>query len=361
MSKTKNNFRGNVINTAEKREQAKSAFSYLNLPKGVKAFSVKEGTRKVTFDIIPYVVTDSRHPDNLINPNIAKVGDLWYKRPFKIHRNIGGEDETVICPKSFGKPCPVCEFQKKQFSDKKADPKSDEMKALYAKPRSLYPVIPIDAEDFDDEVCIWDMSEYLFEDILIEELRDDPDNEIFPSLEEGKSLEVTFKWETLGKNTYPKARKVKFVDREPYGEEILDKVPSLDEIFKVLSYKELESKFNGMDLEDEAGGLRDIDEDEEPPVERKSRRKVREEEPEKEVEKPSRRSRRKEVEPEEEEETLKRAPRSKPVQDKEEDVLGKKNPCPHGFVYGVDNDAHDECYNCDAFDDCYDRNREMKK
>ena len=39
----------------------------------------------------------------------------------------------------------------------------------------------------------------------------------------------------------------------------------------------------------------------------------------------------------------------------------KENPCPHDFVYGVDNDAHDECYDCDVFDDCYDKNRELKK
>ena len=360
MSRTKNNFRGNVINTAEKREQARSSFGYLNLPKGVKSFSVAEGTRKVTLDIIPYVVTDPKHPDNLINPNVAQVGDLWYKRPVKIHRSVGADNESIICPKSIGKSCPICDYQKKRFADG-ADSKSDEMKELYAKSRSIYAIIPQGVEEYEDEViCVWDMSEFLFENILIEELRDDPDSEIFPSLEEGKSLEVTFKWEEFGKNKYPKARKIEFVDRDPYDESILDEVPNLDTIFKVLSYKEIEAKFFETDLEETGGELKDIEVDE-PPVERKSRRKVKEEEPEKEVEKPARKSRRKEPEAEvEKEEPPRRRERSRPA--KEEDApKDATNKCPHGHVYGTDNDVHDACYDCEAFDDCYDENRAMKK
>ena len=356
MSRTKNNFRGNVLDTAEKREKARSNFGYLNLPKGIKTFSVKEGTRKVTFDIIPYVVTDKKHPDNLINSNVAKEGDLWYKRPIKIHRNVGADNESVICPKSVGKPCPICEHQKKRFNDG-AD--KEETKELYAKSRSLYAVIPIDVEDFDDEVCVWDMSNFCLEDVLIEELKDDPDNEIFPSLEEGKTLEVTFKWETFGKNTYPKARKIKFLDREPYGDEILDEVPNLDEVLKVLTYKEIENKFFELEEEEQGGTLKDVDDNE----------------PEEEVkERPSRRKRteKKEEEPEKEEEKPKRTPRSrerKTEEKKEEPVTSRRkrsentpeNKCPHGHVYGTDNDEHDECYECDVFDDCYDANRAMKK
>jgi len=97
--KKRGDFRGKTNKDAKRN--GKKSFGYLNLPKGVNMLAVEpEGSIK--FDIIPYEITDKRHPDKSIKEGIAIEGDLWYKRPFKIHRNVGaGDGETVVCPTSF--------------------------------------------------------------------------------------------------------------------------------------------------------------------------------------------------------------------------------------------------------------------
>jgi hypothetical protein len=393
MKRTKSNFRGNVINTAEKHEKARSSFGYLNLPKGIKAFMIKDGVRKVQLDIMPYIVSDPRHPDNLVNPNVANVGDLWYKRPTKIHRNVGAENETCICPKSVGKPCPICEYQKELFDRDKDDDRENAIE-LYSKDRDLYVVIPLDSDDHEEIPYVWDMAQSLFEDVLIDTLREskNEENEIFASLEEGKTLEIDFRWKKLGRNKFPEATHIEFLDREPYDESILDEIPNLDEVSKVLSYKELQAKFFETELEEDAGELKEIEPEKEEVHERRrplrssrseekkeefkpergsasstSRRSrhAEEVEPEKEERKPLRRSMRtslpspelRKTEPEKEvEETPKRSRRT-PVKEEVKDA----NPCPQGFVYGVENDTHDECYDCTVFDDCYDEKRKIEK
>jgi len=360
MTKREREFKGGVIDTAEKREQAKSSFGYLSLPKGIRTFSIKEGTRKIKIDILPYEVTDSKHPDNIINSNVANKGDLWYKRPIKVHRNIGADNESIICPKSIGKPCPVCEHQKKRFNEG-AD--KEETRELYARPRNLYVIIPVDIyeDHMPEEICVWDMSQSLFEDVLIEELRDDPENEIFPSLENGKTLELTLKWETLGKNTYPKVRKIDFIDRKPYDENTLDDVPDLDEMLKILPYKEIENKFFELNLEDQGGTLSEVNEESEEP----RRRKVfAETEKNEEFEEPASHRRRTKIDKKDDkpkEDIPVERPRRRRPEPEEKVEEDKTKKCPYKHNFGIDNDRFDECYECNSFDDCYDANRAIKK
>jgi hypothetical protein len=238
-AKHQSSFRGKVGEDAKKSMRVSRG--YLNLPEGVKQYSIKENEKLVQFDILPYVVSDPKHPCRDDARGIALVGDLWYRRPIKVHNNVGTDDEKVICPKSFGKPCPICEHQKKRYDE---GAEKDETKALYPKDRNLY-VLAI-----DNEIYVWDMSQALFQETLKDALEVKPAMEIFPDLEEGKTLETTFKWKQLGKNNFPEATHIEFLDRQPYDQSVLDLVPDLDKIFKVLTYDEIYNKFFEISADD---------------------------------------------------------------------------------------------------------------
>src|SRR5690554_4551425 len=100
----KPNWGSAVQRDAERQKQATSSYGFLRLPKGVPIFNVEGGSR-IKLDIMPYVVAMDNHPDKYEDEGIAMPGGLWYKLPFKIHRNIGVENDSVVCPRSFGKPC----------------------------------------------------------------------------------------------------------------------------------------------------------------------------------------------------------------------------------------------------------------
>jgi hypothetical protein len=392
MTQHKSSFRGKIGKDGQRSD--KKDFSYLNLPKGVELFMVEPDTRKVKLDILPYVVSDANHPCRDEKEGIALEGSLWYRRPIKIHRNVGSDNGKFICPTSIGKKCPICEYQKKMFNEGR--PK-EETVPLYPQRRSLYVVLP-DQEGFDEVPYIWDMADTMFQQILIEELKDDPDNEIFPDLEEGKTLDIRLKWKTIGEKgkPFPEATNVTFLNRQPYKEDILDEVPDLDKILKVLTYEELHAKFFELDVEDsEKGGLHDVNDDNEPPA--RKRRSLREPEPEKEEDTPKRSVRRsvreeqetervssrRSIKEEPEKEEVKRVRKSsqdaeeeanshrRPAKEeelparssrrtKEEEPAKGKNKCPFGHKFGVDIDETNDCPECETYDDCLDENEKSK-
>jgi hypothetical protein len=383
MTKYKGNFRGKLTKDGQKQKNTESQKAYLDLPKGVKLYNAEEDIKEVYLDFLPYIVSDAKHPCKDSKENIAMVGDLWWRRPFKVHRNVGAENETVICPKSVGKTCPICVYQKELFERDKDNDREDAI-ALYPKDRNLYVVIPLDQKGYDEVPYIWDMSHYNFQKTLIEELEINPVNEVFPDLEEGKTLKVTFVWEDLGKNHFPKARKIDFYKREPYEESILKEVPDLDKVLKVLSYDELHAKFFQLEEVEQGGELHEkkeeeprerksrrtpVEEDAPPKRERPSRRDVEEAEShvptrgsttgraktEVESDAPPRRSRRTPVEEKEETPPRRSAGRERPSRE-----VDKDNPCPHGHKFGVDIDNTDDCPDCNKYDDCLDESEKIK-
>ena len=356
----KSSFRGKVKQDSQRQGTEGSDYGYLNLGKDVKVYTAKPGSKNNLLDIIPYIVTADNHPDRVEDLGIAMKGDLWYKRPFKIHRDVGSGKDVVVCPRSMGKKCPICEYQDKLRRDG-AD--KETIKALYPKKRNLYVVIPLNSKDHEEVPHIWDMSQYLFQNLLNDEVEEDENNEIFPDLEEGLTLKIRFSSETFGNSKpYAEAKKIEFVERdEAYDEEILDSVPDLDSVLKVLSYKELELKFFEMD--DEDATTDDDFEEAEVEVKKPSRKKkinkpepVEDDEDGEEQAPPARKKKQKpepepeEDEDEEDEEEEEEAPKSAPKK------AGKKSgdKCPHGLRYGVDTDTEDICDPCDLWDKCSD-------
>jgi len=245
----KSRFSGKVKANAQKTKQAGSQYGYLNLPQGVGIYSPEPGG-KAWLDILPYEVTDKRHPDRDDELGIAIPGELWWKRPFKIHRNIGSENDAVVCLSSIGKKCPICEYRADQIK-KGAD--KEETDALKTSARNLYVVIPKRSRKYEEKPHIWDISQFLFQNLLTEELEEDDNYDRFPDLEQGFTLRIRFDSQTIGNSKpFAEASRIDFEERkEQYNEDILDDIPDLDEVLNILSYSQLEAKFLEMDNEPE--------------------------------------------------------------------------------------------------------------
>jgi len=51
------------------------------------------------------------------------------QKTYWLHRNVGANNESVICPSSIGKKCPICEHRAQMLKDG-ADWNDDAVKAL---------------------------------------------------------------------------------------------------------------------------------------------------------------------------------------------------------------------------------------
>jgi len=365
MAEKRMSFRDKIGRNTQKQRESKKSFGYLNLPKDVKTLTIPEDMREIELDFLPYEVTDPNHPDKDLQYDVATKGSLWYRRPFKVHKNVGTGDDsaTIICPRSIGKgkPCPICEHREKRAKEG-AD--KDEIKELYGKPRGLYVAIPFDIKGYEEVPTVWDVSTYLFQDVLNDEMELDEANRDFPSLEEGKTAVMKLKWKAYKKGGYHEVRNISFEKRDPYDEAILDEVPNLDEMFKVLSYKEIEDKFFELDGEEDAGELTEIPEETTSTRKRKSLKEDDKEETEGrdlDEHKTSRRSRvTKSDTPEKEEKekapkkerSSRRSSRVEEIEDADKVTHEGSNKCPYGHVFGQDEGKFKDCDECDKWKSC---------
>lgn len=386
MSKQKiSSFRGRVAKNIKDNAE-KQTFGYLVPPKNVNVVKnlVLDKNNKINFDIIPYIVSGTFHPDKGI-----QKGDIWYKRPFGVHRNIGSGEKktTVICPQAtFGKKCPICEHRIKIM--KEGAPK-DEFKLLYPSIRNLYYLIPIGSKDMEEKIVIWDSSNFLFQELLEEEIEFDTELEVFPDIDEGMTLQVRFREESMGTSKYYQAKKIEFVERDhTYDLAMIEALTPLDEVIKEFSYKEIENMFFDIDAEE----IEEIDETEEveykevPVLGRKKNLPVIHDAPaeiedddemedaeviddDDDIPPPKKQSdlqsKKKEWDESLEKERQKKAAVKEEPKVQRKNVVKaeapapppkqtSKNKCPHGHVFGVDTDDHKECNSCKIWDECID-------
>lgn len=328
---SKYSFGAKMNKVIEHEEARKQGFGYLKLPEDVKTFDSNTDQNKV--DIIPYIVTDARNLDIEIS-GIA-VGDPWYRKAFYVHRGIGPNEETIVCPTTVGKKCPICEHVSKL---RKEGAEYEDVKDMYRKLRYLYNVVPVDDEDHEEEIHVWDYSDFLFERKLVDEVKKGNVDPEFASPEEGQTLKIRWIEEHFGKNKFGKAGAVDGMSRSAYDEKIIEDAPKLDDILIIYSYKKLEGMY--LDLEDE-----DYDETEEEPE--KETKSVRN----------SYKKKEEEVEEEEEEEEEEEKPKKKgkkPFRRRGETNEDEENKCPHGYVFGVDTEEYEECEKCKVYDACLD-------
>jgi len=368
MTKKKSSFRDKVANNSHKQKTQGAAYGYLRIPKGIDMFK-EEPSSRVSLDFLPYRVTSEKHMDRDDSLGIAIPGELWYKRPFLIHRNIGGGNDVVVCPTSIGKKCPICEYRAKLFKDGASKEETD---ALKTSRRNLYVVVPIGHKEYEEKPHLWDISQYLFQEMLNDEIEDNPENAIFPDLEDGLTLRIRFSEGSIGTNKFAEASRIDFKEREEgYGEKILKKVPNLDECLLIHPYAKLEKMFLELEDDDDASDS-DLEDDENDSTEDSEETMEEEIEGEKCIacggtgenskggvcricKGTGIKLRKKEDEDEKEKEKERKNPptrRQRKSQAEEEEA--EENPCPFGHVFGADCEKYPECDDCDKWDECID-------
>lgn len=270
-TKKKSKFSGKVGADSKRQKTAASSYGYLSLPKGLEVWSPDPGS-KTKFDIIPYLVNNPKHPDRNEELDIATVGELWYKRPFKIHRNVGVKKTSVVCLTSFGKRCPICDYWNKR---KKEGAEKEELDSMKPSLRNLYVIMIKGNKKATGKPQLWDVSQHLFQVKLNEELEEREEFEAFPDLEKGFTLSVRFISKTIGgSKPFAEASRIDFEEREEqYDESLLEDVPDLDSLLIELSSKELEVKFFELPPDNE-------DEDEEESRKKPAKKSAKKEEEE---------------------------------------------------------------------------------
>lgn len=364
MARKRSNFRGKTRNDAERQKSRGSSYGYLNLPSGYRVFKEpKDG--QVTIDILAYMVKSEHHPDREDKTETAVPGTEWYKLPFLIHRNVG--NDSVVCPSTFGKKCPICEYRTK-LNREGAD--QEDVKALNFSRRNLYLIRVIESPEKDDigNYFIWEIAQSNFQNLLNDELEYNEELGDFPDLQYGYNLQIRFTKKTLGKNSFGEASRIDFFQRdEQYPEDLVDQLPCLDEVLNVLSYEELERKFMEIDEEDvekTQETRQPIGKTAPPPVPTRTTRKP--------INKGS------EDEEQETEETTMSAPSVPPRRAKKAvaptpvssasapepvpnrrrkkpepaEVDPEEDRCPHGHRFGVDTEKFEECATCEIWDAC---------
>ena len=314
----KGGFKNKVTGNTKQRKSDGSSYGYLVLPNGVSMFKAPPGER-ASLDFMPYLVSDKKHPDRNEDLEAAMEGTEWYKRPFKVHKNIGADNDSVVCLTSFGKKCPICEYRAK-LQQEGAD--KDELKPMNSSKRNLYCVIPKKVKDYEEIPYIFDMSAFLYKKLLDDELEEDEENGIFPDLEEGKTLRIRFDSDTFaGSKPYATASRIDFEDRKkPYSEKIRKGIPDLDKVLKELSYKEVsEMFFDGAEEPEEKEG--------------KSK------------------------------DTFSEKPKRKKKTAKADDAPDdkKKKKCPHDHKFGKDTEKFEECDKCELWKACLKAKKAKKK
>jgi hypothetical protein len=229
---------------------------YLNLPKGVELFKFeKEGTKKI--DVIEYITKN--------NPE-TKKGKRYFTRTFFIHKNIGPDGESHLCPKkTFGKPCAVCKARTKMASEPGDD---DELQdTLKPKERQLFAIM--DPKKKKKGIMVMDESYYLFGkelDAAVKKAKKKHGKEEadkFASPNEGLTVKCEVEEKSYKKATYTNVKMCTLVEREEqYDEDLLESVPCLDDCLVETPYKELKELFDQTKDDDDEDDDDSEDEDE---------------------------------------------------------------------------------------------------
>ncbi len=231
-----------------------------NIPDGVNMFKLKsEGVKRI--DVLPFTAGKG-------NP-FAEEGEDYYERTFWIHRGIGPNNDTYVCPrKTYGLPCPICDFR--DAMRRKEDFDEDLYRDLAPKERQLFAVL--DRADVEAGPQIWDVSYHLFGRRLDNEIQNQEEGEgldLFADPEEGATLKLGIEEKSMGSTNFYAVEAVKFISRrDPIDEEILEKVPCLDDLLIAKPYDELKSIF----LQEEMSKDESEDEEEKPKAKKKKKK-----------------------------------------------------------------------------------------
>lgn len=198
-------------------------------------------------DVLGYDITRKKHPDG------KAPGTYWYKTTAIMHHGVGPGSESIVCPTTIGKKCPLHEIllkKQKEFGDwdEMTDAQKKLIKDLRGQRFTLMNIKDPENEEKKLKVVVFCMSEGKFWSAdagLKAELdaADEGDLGFFEVIGgKGRTLKVRFSEAqvTPQSPTFMQATKIEFKPRKDMDEEKVDKrVYDLDEILHVLSYEEI--------------------------------------------------------------------------------------------------------------------------
>ncbi len=236
---------------------------WFKLPDGVGRW-IPEKAGRFSINVLPYEVAIKNHPDDV------EKECLWYKLPFMVHHGVGAANESVVCPRSLGKPCCICDERDRLYKED-SDKNEDIIQAL--KPQKFV-AYNIKSQEDEDRVDIMHLSRGKFATTLEGELKD-PDNEehlaFFDVNENGRTLRVRFSDASFTNSKgvtakYLEATKIDFRQRDEMDEDtVLNKTVCLEEALIIMEHDALKKMF--LQEDDDADG--DDDKPEEKPPESK--------------------------------------------------------------------------------------------
>lgn len=209
----------------------------LTKAKGEHGFFSPKAGESYRINIIPYEIKTKNHP-SVLSGN-KQIGEIDYSYCVKTHRRVGPAGLSIVCPKQFGKACPICE----QFElTKDAN--------LKAKERYFYNV-----EDIKDKGKVKIFETYggksSFETQLINRASADVDfgGGVVDFLSaDGQGVQFTAIKDSFNGTSYTSFSVDKFFDR---GGELPDEVyqngVSFDEVVNIMSYDEILGLMNPSD------------------------------------------------------------------------------------------------------------------
>lgn len=251
-------------------------------------------------DIIPFEITDKKHPDyKLLKEEMLTYKEEWmedFKLNLDVHRGVGPEKKQVVCPKrNYGKPCPICEEHDRLMEEHgfagtkdgwKKGGKVEAIKNLRPSNRSFFIVRDLNNEGV---MKFFEYSNFWFTKNLEAQVKDErnavrnPKDILLGDLsDDGYSIAFKFTPSTFDDEKPGEVKVFKFESRDKgdgYPDDDLFKAPKLDTMVKILSYDQIENILFGNE-EDEDSSSDDTTSnselDEEPP--RRIRRRASSEE-----------------------------------------------------------------------------------
>ncbi len=252
--KMKQQLRGATEQSQNLQNQGYAQYeTYFTLPENVELWNAKGNEKGIEhyIDIIPFEVGDN-FPDKMFK-NPFKKGDFTYVLDLWVHRNVGPENATVLCPKSNyrGEECPLCESMAEK---QKNEPDEEKRKKIWVemKPyrRTMYNILCYDSEEEEAKgIQIYEVSHFFMEAELNEQSRATRGRECITFADPWDGKQVAFKIfkKGSGKEQTLEYKGHKFEDRiDPVtkkkyeiSNEILDQAVCLDGTLKRLSYDDI--------------------------------------------------------------------------------------------------------------------------
>ena len=189
-------------------------------------------------DVIPFLTGNKM-------PNFMRIGEdkPAYYLDIYVHQNIGGSKAWIVCPlKNYGDPCPICEH----IDDLSRDGKSyEDFADIYVKRRCVYNVINMSSTKEEKKgIQIWEVSYKYSEKQLLAAAKNPRGGGSIPFAHTEKDLGHSISF-SVENDTYRTISGYKLVPRDyDIDYDLIEKAKQLDQIIKVLSYKQIEKIFH---------------------------------------------------------------------------------------------------------------------